>query len=111
MPYQAGWYISGDSEHGGVMEEINEMPAGREMDELIATKIFGWLTARLTRGLWNPKNHDSIHYSCDEPDEVLPYSTDIAAAWQIIEKIGGEDKSAEKVALAICHAALKAVGS
>lgn len=71
---------------------IDEMPAGREMNELIAKEIFGWRTANLRPGLWNPKNHDPIHYSCDEPDEVLDYSAGFAAAWELVEYILVHDK-------------------
>ena len=65
---------------------IDEMPAGRDMDKLIAQKIFSWLSARLKQGLWNPKKHDPLYYSCDEPDEVPHYSTDIVAAWKLIQR-------------------------
>lgn len=72
----------------------DEMPAGPEMNELIAKEIFSWRTANLRPGLWNPKSHDPIHYSCDEPDEVPRYSSDIAVAWELVEYILVHDKRA-----------------
>lgn len=89
-------------------EEIDAMEAGREMDRLIHARIFGQRS--LYEGL--------------DPE----YSTDIAAAWQILEKFHREESlgdfcehsylcdgtpwdwcglSAEQMAVHICRAALK----
>ena len=51
-------------------EEILTMESGRTMDALVAEKIFG-------------KVKDSWHYKLTLPN----YSTDIAAAWGVVEKI------------------------
>ena len=74
-------------------EEIQNMSAGREMDALIAEKIFGWS--------WNgnfllpPSDHPaSVNHWCAEWDDDgrphwLPnYSTDLTTAWEVVEKIG-----------------------
>ena len=121
--------------------DIDNLPAGRELDALIAEKVFG-----------SPKPtvaFDNVHIC--SPDGVwawiatkadgsdfdwrplLPYSRDIAAAWEVVEKmrnycftignlpsgywnasfhgtvdVVGSD-TAETAPLAICRAALKAV--
>lgn len=63
-------------------EEIENMPAGREMDALIATRIIGWkiddLTAISPTGSRNariPHGDWWLEY----------YSTNIAAAWEVVE--------------------------
>lgn len=107
---------------------IDEMPAGREMDALVAEKVMGWANIR---GAVVEQNTNIVR-------DVPSYSTDIAAAWDVVEKINTkkcfiELKSTfptwfagifkgfghnyeiiecanEKTApLAICRAALKAV--
>lgn len=105
------------------------MKAGRELDALIAEKVMG---------LDGPQYPDcptcgSANYCRETP--YLPYSTEIAAAWEVVEKlktpdvylevlshkgephwvcriIGGKDPigaGAETAPHAICLAALKAV--
>lgn len=90
------------------------MKAGRELDALVAEKIFGWSKSDLEI------NEDISHFS-----------TDIAAAWEVVERLRsrgyrfevrsqpqgfwvyfGEEMSAEAPTAphAICLAALKAVG-
>ena len=66
------------------MSNIDTMPAGREMDALVAEKVMGWAdinsNAALVGGL------------CDDKRNWKPlpfYSTDIAAAWEVVEKIKG----------------------
>lgn len=71
------------------------MDAGRELDALIAEKVFGlnlengWL--RSQNGdpkYWQNKNNEFI------TDSFAPYSTDIKDAWEVVEKVKtqlGED--------------------
>jgi len=64
-------------------EEILNMPAGREMDALIAKEVMGWvLNPPNVRGHgWLIHDHKMIGINS------LPYfSTDIAAAWEVVEK-------------------------
>lgn len=49
-------------------DEILAMPAGIEMDALVAAKIFEW------------------HYGTYHP-ELKRYSTDISAVWEVVEKL------------------------
>jgi hypothetical protein len=76
---------------------IDEMPAGREMDVLVAEKVMGW-------HLWDWEKGDldcacgKTHYApqdigigyyprcAEEPEGYLSFSTDIAAAWELVEK-------------------------
>jgi len=95
-------------------DEIMNMPAGREMDTLIAKSIFG-----------------NVKKSWDWEFTLPSYSTDISAAWRVVEKMSdGETPNdvelrtsvrgwrcdffkgyanAETAPLAICRAALLAV--
>lgn len=83
------------------------MQAGRELDERIAVKIFGWQHARgddvpLVARHRNPRDTripeawiytdsslaSGIGYECVLCGEgPPPYSTDIAGAWQVVEKM------------------------
>ena len=53
-------------------DEILNMPAGRGMDEMVTQKIF------MTDGFWHG---------------VKDYSTDISAAWEVVEKMCDGDKN------------------
>lgn len=56
----------GNKRYSLTPEEISKMPAGKEIDEIIYKKVV------------------DIEY---QPGEYVPeYSTEIAAAWQVIEK-------------------------
>lgn len=110
------------------------MNAGRELDALVAEKVFGWEVD------WAVPTYPTVDMKriSDDPvavglrtGSIPPYSTDIAAAWQVGESLSakghwfeirrrpdggywaafGEGMSAEAdtAPLAICLAALKAV--
>ena len=116
----------------------DELQAGRDLDALVATHVFDYRTrsAKLT----NPHLPDDWFQR--EPDGgetfVPPYSTDIKAAWDVVERLAScqprlaryvsPDKWwvrmnacgslatqvegwADTAPLAICRAALRAVGS
>lgn len=110
----------------------NQMVAGREMDALIAERVMGWAWRSYWAGdeevigLFPPPPHSSF----SEHDQYPEYSTDIASAWLVVEKVhvthrfliedGLGDKRwvvmfghvvecADTAALAICRAALQAV--
>ncbi len=150
------------------------MNAGRELDALIAEKVMGWTRAGAQyhirpshrpskdfpgnilndfdgKGphdfLFPDKHDDTLRMAfcgCESTIDVPSYSTDIAAAWEVVEKLGnwhgfdfmilldtsnsgkweagwyemGWDgyerrcaESADTAPLAICLAALKAVGN
>jgi hypothetical protein len=70
-------------------EEVYAVKAGRELDALVAEKVMGWepvndpdtgLWWRVPKGGYNPSGFQS-------EDAPPAYSTDIAAAWQVVEKI------------------------
>jgi len=117
-------------------DDILNMPAGREMDAQIAQSVFGM---RLT------KNHglaggfywvgNGVQFGIMQEQDTPAYSTDISAAWEVVEKMGNVDKlhdvelrtsirgwicnifnsfdsfevNADTAPLAICRAALLAV--
>lgn len=81
-------------------EQILNMPAGREMDTLVAKKVFGWdVHSEILGGLevYYTVHHEPLK---DCPEElravtgqiiikrVPDFSTDIAAAWEVVEKLG-----------------------
>ena len=119
---------------------IDELPAGRELDALVAERVMGW---HITDAIKKPGQDDygvapgqvGVLWVVRVPD----YSTDIAAAWQVVERLIKLDafvsldydfqnvdsekwsvtfitrkaidcESGETAPLAICRAALKAVG-
>ena len=111
-------------------DEILAMPAGREMKELIAELVMGWERSVI----WV----DGVRKSAlvgpigiDYYDQFPEWPTDIAAAWEVVEKLiephncdcdlttvvqgwrcvffGDYSSTAETAPLAICRAALLAV--
>lgn len=62
---------------------IDDMPAGREMDVLVAERVFGFAVD-------HEFDMPRVKQLRDKYDEfgVLPnYSTDIGAAWEVVDKI------------------------
>lgn len=55
-------------------EEILSLPAGRELDALVAKRVMRWTWA-------------SEWYEKGIPDWLPHYSSEIAAAWEIVEKL------------------------
>lgn len=63
-------------------EEIDKMEAGRDMDALIAERVMGYTVTRV-----NGEPYTEWHGHKAEPYHLGAYSTDIAAAWQVVEKM------------------------
>ena len=100
------------------------MKAGSELDALIAEKVMGYRRAKSGgNGIWIDKHGF-------EPNHNSYYSTDIRAAWEVVEKIGsisiagpisngdficclapGKAVARKTVPHAICIAALAAVNA
>jgi hypothetical protein len=114
---------------------IDTMPAGQELDALVAEKVMGWDIHFKDPELRGGKEHWRDHERSTNwlPEQWCP-SSDISAAWEVLEKVqdvgslerfGGfgwrcevhsvspnfVDCAAEgdTAPLAICRAALKAV--
>jgi len=80
-------------------ETILNMPAGREMDALVAEKVMEWQRIRNWHGqpiadgwvgFWDGEWIVWIERPLsDEEDQSKPWqpSTDIAAAWKVVEKV------------------------
>lgn len=65
-------------------EEILAVPAGREMDALIAEKVLGWGVLRNDIYVYIPRPNEAPD---ERLDELKWYpSNDIAAAWDVVEK-------------------------
>ena len=61
------------------------MKAGRELDALVAEKVMGWTWDGKTA--WSPTG-SRLWMVRKDPYWWLPYySTDIAAAWEVVEKL------------------------
>ena len=71
------------------------MKPGRELDALIAEKVMGWTDVHLHDGTAKDTKLTTLFYGewVGRPRgegalrRVLPYSTDIAAAWEVVEKM------------------------
>lgn len=98
--------------------------AGRVLDALVAEKVMGWTLKGDTYARW-VNDKDEYMGPCENVDFWSP-STSIAAAWEVVERLGADDYtffkfssevsslhmySAEEAALEICLAALAAVGA
>ncbi|MBA5872012.1 MAG: hypothetical protein GDA68_18745 [Nitrospira sp. CR2.1] len=153
-----GWgqaYFADEDVYATSLE--GSMKAGRELDALIAEKVMGWKPRQSKHGYWNLDGPNGEHFTDIDRrdytaqydketgqkvqqapwweyfwDEIPFYSTDIAAAWEVVEKadlwslygsigdgpyracIQFEDReglmTADTAPLAICLAALKAKG-
>ncbi|OMD34799.1 BC1872 family protein [Paenibacillus odorifer] len=75
-------------------EEIQGMKPGREMDALIAEKVLGWTDIRrvnpaVIHSFSADGNHANFGFSPVLYKHVpFPlYSTDISAAWEVVEKL------------------------
>lgn len=67
------------------------MKAGRELDRLVAEKIFDRDPLNARHGL-HPDGDIEYHWGYPLGHDIAPrYSTDIAAAWQILDKLRTED--------------------
>lgn len=112
--------------------DIEQMAAGRETDALVAEKVMGW-PLHIKCFSCCEENPSHAHTGLRVPN----YSTEIASAWEVVEKVffdanrdwiivpvhrsyveirtrlGSGTLVADGVAapLAICRAALKAVGA
>lgn len=70
------------------MAETAELKAGRELDEAIGREVMGWT---LVGVLWRDASGRAIHtvsIDYDDSDGEFPAflpSTDIAAAWEVVE--------------------------
>lgn len=118
---------------------IDEMQAGRKLDALIAKKVLGWrqeYTRRIDGGvdpIWKEPEY-LVPLWGDEAQKIPLFSTDIKAAWQVVEWLleygfpfeltwvgirhgwccwfgsrAVASASVRQPALAICRAALKTV--
>lgn len=69
-------------------EEILAMPAGREMDALIAEKVFSWHSIRFSDEY--PDRCFGIPAGWHRPDKqaiIQRYSTDISAALEVVKEM------------------------
>ena len=109
------------------MTDVSEL-TGRELDAAVAEKVMGWELLykpfsepiRTSRG-WPPTTTREDVVSGQEPIQVPPYGSDIAAAWPVVEKLDLFGRRGGFVTIlsrwlcgdtapeAICHTALEAV--
>lgn len=65
-------------------EEILSMSAGKELDELVAEKVMGW---ERTGQCWKDERGNTRTIELTSFGSFEP-STDITAAWEVVELIG-----------------------
>ena len=69
---------------------MTDLPAGRELDALIAEKVMG------LKVYHHAGSHDVCHCDIEGDDDITvcqgpvkAYSTSIADAWEVVERMGG----------------------
>jgi hypothetical protein len=67
-----------------IRDEIMAMVPGRELDALVAKKVMGWTFSNLIKS-WYPPNLRPENNAYGH--KLRNYSTDIAAAWEVVEKM------------------------
>jgi hypothetical protein len=72
-------------------EQIDQLPAGSELDALIAEKVMGWTGVEKSNNVgWElqgyPPNPKKLHRG-GGPHLVPDYSTQIAAAWVVVDRM------------------------
>ena len=111
--------------------QVDEMEAGRELDALVAEKVMGVKPEQVYCDISG--RNISRYFDLEDRMRIESYSTDIGAAWQVLERVAeswlpcvmhngmtwiAEFESliefhtayADTAPLAICRAALMAVG-
>ena len=81
------------------------MKAGREMDALVEEKVMGGCAHRDVAGWYHegPEGDRTLNCGqCHGRPSVPGYSTDIAAAWQVVEKLTGFDTNRDKPWWSVC---------
>lgn len=62
---------------------MSELAVGAELDAAVATKVFDWTMDRY--GIWHtPRKPNGV---ASHGVKVPPYSTDIAAAWTVVDHL------------------------
>lgn len=74
---------------------MSDLPAGPELDRLVDEKVMGRIVKHRERfrhgranGMEWVSAHPDVVYAGDPFFPISPYSTDIAAAWPVAEKVG-----------------------
>lgn len=69
--------------------DVMNMQAGPELDALVAEKVMGWKLHKEGRAWkwWDIPLISPHHEQYDGHDDQPPYSTDPAAAWEVVEKM------------------------
>lgn len=63
-------------------DEVLSMPAGRELDAVVAERVMGF------RWFTSPCANVSVPVADDSWQYLPAFSTDIAAAWKVVERLG-----------------------
>ena len=88
-------------------EQILALPAGRELDALVAEKVFGLAVDRVqfaTADTTGYKSDDGFRYP------VPRYSRDIASAWGVVDKLTKDGYAFQFNAMAECGARFDPTG-
>lgn len=71
-------------------EEILKMEAGRELDALIAERIFGWKEGTLEEYKAQVEKYGEGATAFDEMNILPHYSAEIAAAWEVVKMMADQ---------------------
>jgi hypothetical protein len=66
------------------MTDTIPLPAGRELDARIARDVMGWTDQE---GFWMERTPDGLRYRVAENWDEFQPSTDIRAAWNVVERM------------------------
>jgi hypothetical protein len=67
-------------------EQVEHMPAGRELDELVAKRVMEWRRSG-TPGRWS---HDANRQWSVEERQLPHYSTKLTAAWKVVQLLSSQ---------------------
>lgn len=66
-------------------EQILKMQVGRELDDLVAEKVMGYEIERFSFTYDGYSEESTIWLRAESKYNPVPFSTDISAAWKVVE--------------------------
>lgn len=86
--------------------DITSLPAGRELDALVAEKVMGWKWGAEYKtvdgnpvGWWEEPGSERLHWGCYKLGEMPPtvpyYSTEIKDAWEVVERFKRDERQVQ----------------
>lgn len=81
-----------------------QVEAGPTLDVLVAVEVMGWSRDALNEGRWVPPGFRPLREGCGSyTQKPGAFSTDIAAAWEVVERVRGDGPGYEwEIRVGIC---------